>query len=151
MSSSEAFFVEHALRSLKAGGRAVVLLPLGFLARRSGEAIYRADLVRRGRIEGVVALPGGVIPWTELPTAILVLRGHDAPRAAIRLVELTKNASTRLACPPRKRRSFMTRSQLWRKLDRFADWLDAKMLRFGDWLFGRETSEKLFGPHPYPG
>jgi hypothetical protein len=36
------------------------------------------------------------------------------------------------------------------KLDRFADWLDALMLRIGDRLFGPARSEKLFGPHPYP-
>ena len=42
------------------------------------------------------------------------------------------------------------RSKFWMKLDRFADWLDALMLRMGDKLFGRQTSEKLFGPHPYP-
>ena len=101
-SRSEAFFVEHCLQNLAPEGRAVVLLPLGFLARRGGEAAYRADLLNRGRIEGAIALPGGVIPWTELPIAVVVLRGHDAPGEAIRLVDasylkaLGKRATERL-------------------------------------------------------
>jgi type I restriction-modification system DNA methylase subunit len=86
-SRSEAFFVEHCLQSLKPGGRAVLLLPLGFLVRRGGEANYRSRLIEAGRVEGVIALPGGVIPWTELPTAILVLRGHDMPGAPITLID----------------------------------------------------------------
>lgn len=99
---SETFFVEHCLENLAPGGRAVLLLPLGFLARRGGEAKYRADLLERGRIEGAVALPGGVIPWTELPVAVLVLRGHDEPETGVRLVDasylkgLGKRASERL-------------------------------------------------------
>lgn len=99
---TEAFFIQHCLDNLAPGGRAVVLLPLGFLARGGGEASYRTELIERGRVEGVVALPGGVIPWTELPIALLVLRGHNEPGTEIRLVDasylksLGKRASERL-------------------------------------------------------
>ena len=35
-----------------------------------------------------------------------------------------------------------------RKLERFADWVDAWALRIADNLFGPRIAEKLFGPHP---
>lgn len=84
---SEGWFVQHCLESLKPNGRAVVLLPIGFLVRRGGEAEFRKSLIERGRIEGVVALPGGVIPWTDAAAAVVILRGDDMPGAPIVLVD----------------------------------------------------------------
>ncbi|HEV2081799.1 MAG TPA: N-6 DNA methylase [Brevundimonas sp.] len=72
---SEAWFLDLCLDRLRPDGRAALLLPMGFLAKRGREAKYRARLVHEGRIEGVIALPGGILPGTDLPTALLVLRG----------------------------------------------------------------------------
>lgn len=84
---SEALFVEHCLQHLRPSGRAVLLLQSGFLSRRGGEAYYRADLVSRGLIEGIISLPPGVIPWTELPFSLVVLRGAGRPELPLTVVE----------------------------------------------------------------
>lgn len=101
----EVLFIESALSHLTRDGRAIILLPRGFLNKRGSEAFYREQLLHEGRIEGAIALPGGAVPWTELPVAILVLRGHSDHSAPIRLVDahfirgLGKRGSDRLTEP----------------------------------------------------
>ncbi len=83
----EALFVEHCLQHLLPTGRAVLLMQSGFLSRRGGEAFYRAGLLSRGLVEGVISLPSGVIPWTELPFSLLILRGAGEPNTPVALVD----------------------------------------------------------------
>lgn len=98
---SEAWFLDLCLDRLRPDGRAALLLPLGFLAKRGRDAKYRARLVHEGRIEGVIALPGGVLPGTNLPTALLVLQGARSS-SRVRFVDASyllsggKRASERL-------------------------------------------------------
>lgn len=40
------------------------------------------------------------------------------------------------------------KEELWRYATELEDWLDDMALRLGDAIFGEETSEKIFGPHP---
>ncbi|MFE2599607.1 N-6 DNA methylase [Streptomyces sp. NPDC059396] len=55
---SELAWAQHALAHLDDGGRAVLLMPAGAASRASGRRI-RAELVRRGTLRAVVALPSG--------------------------------------------------------------------------------------------
>lgn len=73
----ETLFVEHCLKQLAPDGRAVVLVPYGFLFRKGRDAHYRERLLREGRLEGVIALPGGVSSYTEVALALLVMRGRS--------------------------------------------------------------------------
>ncbi|MYR04449.1 MULTISPECIES: N-6 DNA methylase [unclassified Streptomyces] len=52
----ELAWLQHALAHLDDGGRAVLLIPAGVAARPSGRRI-RAELLRRGTLRAVVALP----------------------------------------------------------------------------------------------
>ncbi|MFH8591399.1 N-6 DNA methylase [Streptomyces rimosus] len=54
----ELAWLQHALAHLDDGGRAVLLMPAGVAARPSGRRI-RAELLRRGTLRAVVALPSG--------------------------------------------------------------------------------------------
>ncbi|MEV0266937.1 N-6 DNA methylase [Streptomyces sp. NPDC050617] len=54
----ELAWVQHAMAHLDEGGRAVLLMPAAAAARPSGRRI-RAELVRRGALRAVVALPPG--------------------------------------------------------------------------------------------
>lgn len=77
---SELAWVQHALAHLREGGTAVLLLPPAVAARRSGRRI-RADLLRRGALRAVVALPAGAAPPYGIPLHLWVLR-RPAPVAA---------------------------------------------------------------------
>ncbi|WP_329229692.1 N-6 DNA methylase [Streptomyces sp. NBC_01460] len=74
---SELAWVQHALAHLREGGTAVVLMPPAAASRRSGRRI-RADLLRRGALRAVVALPAGAAPPYGIPLHIWVLRKPDA-------------------------------------------------------------------------
>lgn len=57
----ELAWVQHALAHLAPGGTAVVLMPPAAAARPAGRRI-RAELVRRGTLRAVIALPAGLMP-----------------------------------------------------------------------------------------
>ncbi|WP_328299058.1 N-6 DNA methylase [Streptomyces sp. NBC_00435] len=77
---SELAWVQHALAHLREGGTAVLLMPPAAATRRSGRRI-RADLLRRGALRAVVALPAGAAPPYGIPLHLWVLR-RPAPQAA---------------------------------------------------------------------
>ncbi len=70
---SELAWVQHALARLRDGGTAVLLMPPAAASRRSGRRI-RADLLRRGALRAVVALPAGAAPPYNIPLHLWVLR-----------------------------------------------------------------------------
>ncbi|MDQ0775146.1 hypothetical protein QF026_003612 [Streptomyces aurantiacus] len=70
---SELAWVQHALARLKEGGIGVLLMPPAAASRRSGRRI-RADLLRRGALRAVIALPPGAAPPHNLPLHLWVLR-----------------------------------------------------------------------------
>ncbi|GAA3805295.1 hypothetical protein GCM10022403_044080 [Streptomyces coacervatus] len=73
---SELAWVQHALARLKDGGTAVLLMPPAAASRRSGRRI-RADLLRRGALRAVIALPLGAAPPYNIPLHLWVLRRPD--------------------------------------------------------------------------
>ncbi|MFE8969265.1 N-6 DNA methylase [Streptomyces albogriseolus] len=73
---SELAWVQHALARLRDGGTAVLLMPPAVASRRSGRRI-RADLLRRGALRAVVALPAGAAPPYSVPLHLWVLRRPD--------------------------------------------------------------------------
>lgn len=74
---SELAWVQHALARLRPGGTAVLLMPPAVASRRSGRRV-RADLLRRGALRAVVALPAGAAPPYGVPLHLWVLRKPDA-------------------------------------------------------------------------
>ncbi|MET9698291.1 N-6 DNA methylase [Streptomyces sp. NPDC006529] len=74
---SELAWVQHALAHLREGGTAVLLMPPAAAARRSGRRI-RADLLRRGALRAVIALPAGAAPPYGIPLHLWVLRKSAA-------------------------------------------------------------------------
>ncbi|MEU9334958.1 N-6 DNA methylase [Streptomyces sp. NPDC048290] len=77
---SELAWVQHALARLKEGGTAVLLMPPAAASRRSGRRI-RADLLRRGALRAVIALPLGAAPPHSIPLHLWVLRRPGAAPA----------------------------------------------------------------------
>ncbi|MCK7625099.1 N-6 DNA methylase [Streptomyces sp. RS10V-4] len=75
---SELAWVQHALARLRPGGTAVLLMPPAAASRRSGRRI-RADLLRRGALRAVIALPAGAAPPHGIPLHLWVLRKPGGP------------------------------------------------------------------------
>jgi hypothetical protein len=71
----ELAWVQHALAHLTPGGTAVVLMPPAAAGRPPGRRI-RAELVRRGIVRAVVALPAGLMPPAGIGLHLWVLVQH---------------------------------------------------------------------------
>ncbi|MFF1416122.1 N-6 DNA methylase [Streptomyces sp. NPDC058280] len=74
----ELAWVQHALAHLDDGGRAVLLMPAAAAARPSGRRI-RAELVRRGALRAVVALPSGSTSTHALGIHLWLAQPCDEP------------------------------------------------------------------------
>ncbi|MEH1017143.1 N-6 DNA methylase [Micromonospora sp. CPCC 206060] len=79
----ELAWTQHALAHLRSGGLAVLLMPPAVASRRAGRRI-RAELLRRGALRAVIALPAGVAAPHGVPLHLWVLRRPtpDAPPPA---------------------------------------------------------------------
>ncbi|SCL28681.1 N-6 DNA Methylase [Micromonospora pallida] len=79
----ELAWAQHALAHLRVGGQAVLLMPPTVASRRAGRRI-RAELLRRGALRAVVALPPGAAAPHGVPLHVWVLRrpAPDAPPPA---------------------------------------------------------------------
>ncbi|MEW2163473.1 N-6 DNA methylase [Streptomyces sp. NPDC007084] len=75
---SELAWVQHALAHLDDGGRAVLLMPAAAASRSSGRRI-RAELVRRGTLRAVVALPSGSASAHTFGAHLWVVQPCDEP------------------------------------------------------------------------
>ena len=76
---SELAWVQHALAHAREDGTVVLLMPPAAASRRSGRRI-RADLLRRGALRAVIALPAGAAPPYGIPLHLWVLRRPAAGR-----------------------------------------------------------------------
>ena len=74
-SASTGLFIQHALSQLRPQGRAVIIVPEGFLFRSGAEQQLRRMLVEQHTVEAVISLPTAVfMPYAGLKTSILVLK-----------------------------------------------------------------------------
>ncbi|WP_329132657.1 N-6 DNA methylase [Streptomyces sp. NBC_01476] len=86
---SELAWLQHALSHTREGGTVVMLMPPAAASRRSGRRI-RADLLRRGALRAVIALPVGAAPPYGIPLHLWVLRRPAAdqrPAADLLLID----------------------------------------------------------------
>ncbi|MFH9562688.1 N-6 DNA methylase [Streptomyces globisporus] len=91
---SELAWLQHCYHHTAPGGRAVVALPASVAHRRSGRRI-RAELVRRGCVAAVVALPPGLAASHGLPLHLWLLSRPAGPRrttGTVRMVDLSTNS-----------------------------------------------------------
>ncbi|MBM2621060.1 N-6 DNA methylase [Actinoplanes sp. LDG1-06] len=83
----ELAWVQHAFSHLAPSGTAVLLMPPSAAARRAGRRI-RAEMLRRGALRAVVALPQGVsTPQAGALHLWILQRNTDAPRPTVLLVD----------------------------------------------------------------
>lgn len=72
--NADFLWLQHVIHHLKPDGRGYVLLPVGSLYRKGLEGKVRQELLRRGAVEGVIALPSGSAQHSATPIALWLLR-----------------------------------------------------------------------------
>jgi hypothetical protein len=83
-------WLQHCYFHTAPGGHALVVLPASAAYRRSGRRI-RAELVRGGILDTLVALPGGLAAGHSAPVHLWVLRRptrQPGPDARVRMIDL---------------------------------------------------------------
>lgn len=80
-------FLQMILKSLKPDGRAAVLVPIGVLFRGGLEGAIRRSIIQNGLVDAVIALPGGMLKNTGIPTAVLVLKKTGTTNKPILLID----------------------------------------------------------------
>ncbi|MEY9212707.1 N-6 DNA methylase [Thermobifida halotolerans] len=89
---AELAWLQHAYAHTAPGGRAVVVMSTSAAYRRTGRRI-RADLVRRGLLTEVVALPAGMAAAHAQPVHLWLLRRPETPSDAVASVRMTDLSS----------------------------------------------------------
>jgi type I restriction enzyme M protein len=79
--SADWAFVSNAISSLKAGGKAVLLLPDGALFRGGADKKIRESILNLDVLESVISLPSSVLGYGAIPISILVFNKEKAAEA----------------------------------------------------------------------
>ncbi len=86
-SDATGLFIQHSLSHLKPNGRAVIVVPQGFLFRGGPEQRLRRLLLEQHTVEAVISLPTGIfLPYTGIKAAVLVLRRGGSTKS-IRMID----------------------------------------------------------------
>ncbi len=71
-------YLLHLIKSLKSDGKAAIILPLGVLFRGNAEAVIRKQILQRGYIKGIIALPANLFYGTGIAASIVVIDKESA-------------------------------------------------------------------------
>ncbi|MFI6287456.1 N-6 DNA methylase [Streptomyces sp. NPDC051018] len=89
----ELAWLQHGYAHTAPGGRLIMVMPASVAYRKAGRRM-RAELVRRGLLTQIVALPAGVAASHSLPVHLWQLRRPRTPGGSltsVRLIDLTAN------------------------------------------------------------
>ncbi len=114
--ASELAWVQHALAHLDEQGTAVLALPVGVGTQARGRRI-RAELVRRGVLRAVIALPAGAFSATSILTVLWVLRAPPADLVASSGVLMVDGSDLRARRGPDWRTLSDVALTAWREFD----------------------------------
>lgn len=94
-SEPELAWMQHCLAHVRPGGTVVMLAPAGVASRRSGKAV-RQEMVRRGVMRAVIALPAGLLMSTGIPLHLWVLCAPTGgPAEPVLLLDVTDHKPER--------------------------------------------------------
>jgi type I restriction enzyme M protein len=76
--NADCVFVQHIMKALNENGRAVAIVPEGFLFRTGVDKKVRELLLQRFKVEAVISLPAGVFnPYTASKVNIIVFHNGE--------------------------------------------------------------------------
>lgn len=115
-SSGDLAWPQVAIKVLRTGGRAAVVLPPGATSRTGREAAIRQRMLEDGIIEAVIQLPPRIRRNTSIPLTVWLLEATDRSRNEILLIDATS-----LGTPGRTEHDFDP-SAVTRVLETLAAW-----------------------------
>ena len=81
-------FIQHALSHLRPNGRAVIVVPQGFLFRGGPEQRLRRLLLEQHTVEAVISLPAGIfLPYTGIQSWLCWCFVEEVRQTVIRMVD----------------------------------------------------------------
>jgi type I restriction enzyme M protein len=81
-------FVQHIMSALKPNGRAVIVVPNGFLFKTGPDKHIRRKLLEQFRVEGLISLPMGTfMPYTGIESNLVLIR-KDNPDTDVRFMRV---------------------------------------------------------------
>lgn len=84
-------FLLHLLKSLKARGKACIVLPLGVLFRGNAEGAIRRKIIQNGYIKGIIGMPANLFFGTGIAASLIILDKEDAAdRKDIFMIDASK-------------------------------------------------------------
>ena len=137
-------WLQHVLWSLRAGGRAAVVMPNGASSTYNDRKI-RAAMIEAGVIEAVIALPSQLFASTSIPVSLWLLRQESASNALdVLLVDArslgSKSNRSRRELTPANIRKIVSTVTRWRcegQLDEesgFAASVSTRLIRENDYV-----------------
>jgi type I restriction-modification system DNA methylase subunit len=81
-------FVQHIVASLGDEGRGIIVVSPGLLQASGRERAGIRSLLERGLIEAVVSLPSGMLRYTSIPVALIVLNRDIPVEGEVMMVEV---------------------------------------------------------------
>ena len=114
-------FLQHAMDSLRPGGRAVLAVPDGTLFGRGADKQVRRLLLTEFSTEGVVSLPEGTLaPFTAIKSNLLIFRRTE-PKSKVKFLVVSRLAGTnpRLQVPEERPKEISDKFRSTKFDDRF--------------------------------
>ncbi len=86
-SAGDVLWVQQALANIHSKGRAMILLPQGWLFRGGYDARVRDYLLNHDWVESVISLPAGILRHTSLSPAIVILNKSKVAAGEIKFID----------------------------------------------------------------
>lgn len=115
-------WLQIAVRKLKAGGRAAILMPNGTLSTGAGAEIRRR-MIDAGVVEGIAALPDKLFADTEISVALWLIRRPEPGEAV--LPEVFFIDATSMGAMNERGQRILHEAEIVEIVQEYHDWRDA--------------------------
>lgn len=89
-SANDSLWIQHSIYHLNENGRAIVLMPQGWLFRGGYDAELRNHLLESDLIEAVIGLPSGLLKNTTIPSVLLIFNKNKLNKNIVHFIDASK-------------------------------------------------------------
>lgn len=89
-SANDSLWIQHSIYHLNKNGRAILLMPQGWLFRGGYDAELRNYLIGSDLIEAIIGLPSGLLKNTMIPTVLLIINRNKLIKNIIHYIDASK-------------------------------------------------------------
>lgn len=89
-SANDSLWIQHSIYHLNQDGRAIMLMPQGWLFRGGYDAELRNYLLESDLIEAVIGLPPGLLKSTMIPSVLLIFKKNKTNKNIVHFIDASK-------------------------------------------------------------